>query len=74
MTNGMNPAVNDRDGDLDDDGYLDIVSCHYFHHGNLLNFMGMRVKRIATPIKMKGEVRWGGYMGSRGDGVFVTGR
>lgn len=57
-------------GDLDDDGYLDIVSCQYFHRAYLLSFLGMRVKRIALPIRMKGDVLWGGYMGSTGDGVF----
>ncbi len=57
-------------GDMDDDGYLDIVHCQYFHHSYLLSFLGMRVRRIATPIRMKGDVAWGGYMGSRGDGIF----
>lgn len=59
-------------GDMDDDGYLDIISCQYFHYGDLLHFMGMRVKRIDTPIRMRGEVRWGSYMGSRGDGLLVN--
>ena len=57
-------------GDLDGDGYLDVVHCQYFHHSYLLSFLGMRVRRIATPVRMKGDVVWGGYMGSRGDGVF----
>lgn len=57
-------------GDLDDDGYLDVVHCQYFHHSYLLSFVGMRMKRIATPVRMRKEVRWGSYMGTRGDGVF----
>jgi outer membrane protein assembly factor BamB len=57
-------------GDLDDDGYLDIVHCQYFHTMDLLSFLGMRIKRIATPIKMKGDVLWGSYMGTLGDGLF----
>ena len=57
-------------GDLDDDGYLDIVSCQYYHRSYLLNFLGMRVKRIALPVRMREQVLWGGYMGSAGDGVF----
>jgi hypothetical protein len=61
-------------GDMDDDGYLDIVHCQYFHHGYLLSFLGMRVKRIATPIRMKKEVAWGAYMGSQGDGIFLPER
>lgn len=57
-------------GDLDDDGYLDIVHCQYFHHSDLLLFLGMRIKRIDTPVRIKKAPRWGGYMGSGGDGVF----
>jgi hypothetical protein len=57
-------------GDLDDDGYLDVVHCQYFHRADLLNFMGMRIKRIDTPVRMRNEVLWGSYMGTRGDGVF----
>lgn len=56
-------------GDLDDDGYLDVISCLYYHRSYLLSFMGMRVKRIALPIRMKKEVSWGAYMGTSGDGV-----
>jgi outer membrane protein assembly factor BamB len=57
-------------GDMDDDGYLDVVHCQYFHFRDLLSFMGMRIKRIDTPIRMRDELVWGSYMGSKGDGVF----
>ena len=57
-------------GSIDDDGYLDVVCFQYFHYGDLLNFMGMRAKRIATPIRVSAEVTWGAYMGSKGDGIF----
>jgi outer membrane protein assembly factor BamB len=59
-------------GDIDNDGYLDIINCQYFHHSNLLSFLGMRVKRIDTPVKIKKEVIWGAYLGSDGDGVFTS--
>ena len=59
-------------GDLDNDGYLDIISCQYFHHSNLLSFLGMRIKRIDTPVKIKKKVTWGAYLGSAGNGVFVS--
>jgi hypothetical protein len=58
-------------GDLDNDGYLDIIYCQYFHHSDLLSFLGMRIKRIDTPVKIKKKVIWGAYMGSGGDGVFT---
>jgi hypothetical protein len=57
-------------GDLDDDGYLDIVHCQYYHHGDLLLFLGMRIKRIATPVRIRKPVLWGSYLGSKGDGLF----
>lgn len=58
-------------GDLDNDGYLDIINCQYFHHSNLLSFLGMRIKRIETPVKIKKEIIWGAYLGSHGNGVFT---
>lgn len=60
-------------GDLDDDGYLDIVHCQYYHHSVLLAFLGMRIKRIDTPVRIKKLPVWGAYMGSHGDGIFLPG-
>jgi len=58
-------------GDLDHDGYLDIIYSRYFSPGpDLLWFMGMQIKRISTSIKIRKEVKWGGYMGSSGDGIY----
>ncbi|MEK6477821.1 PQQ-binding-like beta-propeller repeat protein [Catalinimonas sp. 4WD22] len=60
-------------GDLDQDGYLDIVHCQYYSPSiDLIAFMGMRVKRISTHIKIEKPVKWGAYMGSAGDGIFTT--
>lgn len=57
-------------GDLDGDGYLDIIHCQYYNHADLLSFLGMRVKRIDTPVRIKKKPIWGAYMGSNGDGLF----
>jgi hypothetical protein len=58
-------------GDLDDDGYLDILHCQYYHSPPYIStFLGMEVKRISTHIKMREEVFWGAYMGTNGDGIF----
>lgn len=57
-------------GDLDNDGFLDVIYCQYFHHSQLLSFLGMRIKRIDTPVKLKKKVKWGGYLGSEGNGIF----
>jgi hypothetical protein len=61
-------------GDLDNDGYLDIIYCQYFHYSDLVAFLGMRIKRIDIPVKIKKQVLWGAYLGSNGDGVFEEGR
>jgi len=58
-------------GDLDNDGYLDIIYCQYFHHADLLSFLGMRIKRIDTPVKIKKQVLWGAFLGSGGNGIFT---
>ena len=60
-------------GDLDGDGYLDIIYCQYFHYSDLTAFLGMRIKRIDTPVRIKKKVIWGAYMGSKGDGIFDEG-
>ena len=58
-------------GDLDQDGYLDIVHCQYYSPSpDLLSFLGMKVKRIDTPIRIKKDLSWGSYMGTNGDGIF----
>jgi len=57
--------------DLDHDGYLDIIYNQYYSHNyDLLSFLGMRIKRIQSSVKMKGDIRWGGYMGSEGNGMY----
>ena len=58
-------------GDLDDDGYIDIVYAQYFSESTYLTaFLGMRVRRISTSIHTRKPVTWGAYMGSNGDGVY----
>ncbi|MDH3711441.1 MAG: PQQ-like beta-propeller repeat protein [Cyclobacteriaceae bacterium] len=58
-------------GDLDNDGYLDIIHCQYYSpNSDLLSFLGMNVKRIDTHFRAKKPPLWGAYMGSNGDGLF----
>jgi len=57
-------------GDLDNDGYLDIINCQYYHYGDLMLFLGMRMKRISTAVRVDEPPAWGGYMGSDSDGAF----
>ncbi|MCC5939034.1 MAG: PQQ-binding-like beta-propeller repeat protein [Lunatimonas sp.] len=57
-------------GDMDGDGFLDLVHCQYFSHSDLLSFLGMRMKRIDLPIRIRHKPVWGSYMGKKGDGIF----
>ena len=58
-------------GDLDGDSYLDLVYSQCFNANyDILSFLGMNVKRISTAVKMRKPMRWGGYMGSNGDGIY----
>lgn len=57
-------------GDLDKDGYLDLIYCQYYHYSDLVNFLGMRIKRIDLPVMIKKPVLWGSYLGTGGDGIF----
>lgn len=57
-------------GDLDNDGYLDIVYSSYQHPNDLRKFLGMSLKRISSPVKMDQPVKWGAYMGSDGSGIY----
>jgi outer membrane protein assembly factor BamB len=57
-------------GDLDNDGYLDLIYCKYYQHNDLLSFLGMMVKRIDLPTKIRKPVRWGAFLGSNSNGIF----
>ena len=51
-------------GDIDQDGYLDIVHCQYFSpSADLVAFMGMRVKRISTNVPVDQPPAWGRVYG-----------
>lgn len=58
-------------GDIDGNGYLDVVYSSFYSRGGLLAFLGMRTKRVELPVKIRKKILWGEYMGSRRDGVFV---
>ena len=57
-------------GDLDGDGFLDFVYCQYYNPQDIYRFMGMRVRRISSSIRIHEPVRWGGYMGSHANGIW----
>ena len=57
-------------GDLDNNGYLDIVYIHGTNPKQTYTFDGMRVNRIDSKIPVSGKIRWGSYMGSSYNGVY----
>jgi hypothetical protein len=68
---GSNTSSTPWIGDMDRDGMLDIVYVHSAsaHHAN--TFDGLRIHRLSTTIPCNGPLRWGAYMGSHYDGVFM---
>ena len=57
-------------GDLDRDNFLDIVYCHGTNTQKSYTFDGMQINRVSTTVPIRGEIRWGSYMGSRYDGIY----
>nr|MBX2815507.1 hypothetical protein [Saprospiraceae bacterium] len=57
-------------GDMDNDGYADIVYPQYYNPTDIRRFLGMQIKRISTSVQMRKEPYWGGYQGSYYDGSF----
>ena len=62
-------------GDLDDDGYLDIVYCQNYNPQDLFRYLGLQVKRVSTSVRMRTPPHWGEYMGPAGRGAYpLSGR
>ena len=67
---GINLSSTPWIGDLDNDNLLDIIYCHTTDSTRTYTFDGFQIDRIATDIRIRSEIVWGAYMGSRYDGVF----
>lgn len=57
-------------GDLDNDGYLDIIYTQNFNPKDITRFLGMSIKRVSTAVRIKEAPKWGAYMGSQGNDIF----
>ena len=68
---GTNKASTPWAGDLDQDGFLDLIYCHGTNPKRADTFDGIQVLRLASSnIALKKHVTWGSYQGSQYDGVF----
>jgi outer membrane protein assembly factor BamB len=68
---GSNISTTPWIGDMDNDGMLDIVYCHSTDPNKPYTFDGLQVNRLVTQIPIKKKIKWGSYMGSNYDGIFV---
>ncbi len=57
-------------GDLDNNGFLDIIYVHGTNAKQTYTFDGLQINRIDTDIPIKQPPKWGSYMGSSYNGVF----
>lgn len=57
-------------GDIDNDGFLDIVYCHGTNPRKTYTFDGMQINKLATGIPLVSPIRWGAYMGTQYNGVY----
>jgi outer membrane protein assembly factor BamB len=67
---GHNLASTPWVGDIDMDGYLDIVYCHGTNAKQTYQFDGLMINKISTKVPISKSIKWGAYMGSNYDGVF----
>ncbi len=68
--NGNNVSSTPWAGDLDRDGYLDIIYVHSTNLRHTYTFDGMQIHRISTKIPIKNKLPWGAYQGSTYTGVY----
>ncbi len=67
---GSNVASTPWVGDLDNDGFLDIIYCNMTTPDRVYTFDGMRIIRLKTTLPIKNDVPWGSYMGNNYNGIF----
>ena len=65
---GSNFASTPWAGDLDGDGYLDIIFCHGTNLRHTYTFDGMQIHRISTHFPISQPPHWGSYQGTNYDG------
>lgn len=59
--------------DLDQDGWLDVITCYMADPYNFYSFQQGQIIRIELPIEYNPETPWGGFMGKDQNGKFYPG-
>ena len=67
---GSNMSSTPWIGDLDADGFLDIIFCHGTNLRHTYTFDQIKIHRIPTNVKITKPVRWGAYQGSNYNGSY----
>jgi len=67
---GSNVASTPWVGDLDRNGYMDIIYCNMTEPDKAYTFEGLSIHRLDTKIPIQLPVPWGSYMGSTYEGVY----
>jgi outer membrane protein assembly factor BamB len=57
-------------GDIDNNGYIDLIYVHGTNIKKTYTFDGLQINRIDTKFPVYGEIKWGSYMGSDYNGVY----
>jgi len=68
---GANVSSTPWMGDLDNDGWLDIIHCNMTTPDKAYTFGGFNIHRTSTHIPAQKTSIWGAYMGSRYDGIYI---
>jgi outer membrane protein assembly factor BamB len=58
-------------GDMDHDGFLELIYCNGIDTHDSMAFNGLQVHCLKTYVLADEPVKWGSYMGSNYDGVFT---
>ncbi len=59
-------------GDIDNNGFLDLIYVHGTNLKKTYTFDGLQINRIDTKFPVYGKIKWGAYMGSNYNGVYDT--
>ncbi len=67
---GHNVASTPWIGDVDKNGFIDIIYVHSNNTKKTYAFDGMQINRIDTTVHLNSDIKWGSYMGSEYNGVY----